>query len=138
MCFVLVFYLFSLQKAEERKNWTKEQKLELKKENEKILEEYGYCLMDGHKQRVGNFKIEPPGLFRGRGDHPKMGKLKKRIRPEEIIINIGKYVGIDVRFNAFPFIIIRVLTPFNLPESYWGGGENPKYALPSPVQLQEH
>ena len=127
-----------MQKAEERKNWTKEQKLELKKENEKILEEYGYCLMDGHKQRVGNFKIEPPGLFRGRGDHPKMGKLKKRIRPEDIIINIGKYVGIDVYFNAFPFIIIRVLTPFHLPESYWGGGEGPKSERPSPIQLQEH
>ena len=127
-----------MQKAEERKNWTKEQKLELKKENEKILEEYGYCLMDGHKQRVGNFKIEPPGLFRGRGDHPKMGKLKKRIRPEEIIINIGQYVGIDVCFNAFPFIIIGVLTPFDLPESYWGGGEDKKSELPSPIQLQEH
>lgn len=83
-------HAYFVKKAEERKNWTKEQKQELKQENEKILEEYGYCLMDGHKQRVGNFKIEPPGLFRGRGDHPKMGKLKKRIRPEDIIINIGK------------------------------------------------
>ena len=90
---LLGMVLSSLQKAEERRNWTKEQKQELKQENEKILEEYGFCLMDGHKQRVGNFKIEPPGLFRGRGDHPKMGKLKKRIRPEDIIINIGKYVG---------------------------------------------
>ena len=87
-----------LQKAEERKNWTKEQKQELKQENEKILEEYGYCLMDAHKQRVGNFKIEPPGLFRGRGDHPKMGKLKKRIRPEDIIINIGKYVKLAILY----------------------------------------
>lgn len=127
-----------MQKAEERKNWTKEQKLELKKENEKILDKYGYCLMDGHKQRVGNFKIEPPGLFRGRGDHPKMGKLKKRIRPEDIIINIGQYVGIDVRFNAFPFIIIGVLTPFDPTESCWGGGEGQKSELPSPIQLQEH
>ena len=84
------------QKAEERRNWTKEQKQELKKENEKILEEYGYCLMDGHKQRVGNFKIEPPGLFRGRGDHPKQGKLKKRTMPEDVIINIGQYVKIQL------------------------------------------
>lgn len=68
----------------------------MKKENEKILEEYGYCLMDGHKQRVGNFKIEPPGLFRGRGDHPKQGKLKKRTMPEDVIINIGQYVKIQL------------------------------------------
>lgn len=83
-------HAYFTMKAEERRNWTKEQKQELKKENEKILEEYGYCLMDGHKQRVGNFKIEPPGLFRGRGDHPKQGKLKKRTMPEDVIINIGQ------------------------------------------------
>lgn len=82
----------SLQKNEERKNWTKEQKQVLKEQNEAILDEYGYCLMDGHRQRVGNFKIEPPGLFRGRGDHPKQGKFKKRTMPEDVIINIGKYV----------------------------------------------
>ena len=80
------------QKNEERKNMSKEEKQVLKKQNEQILEEYGFCMMDNHKQRVGNFKIEPPGLFRGRGDHPKQGKLKKRIMPESIIINIGKYV----------------------------------------------
>ena len=96
-----------LQKAEERKNWTKEQKQELKQENEKILEEYGYCLMDAHKQRVGNFKIEPPGLFRGRGDHPKMGKLKKRIRPEDIIINIGKYVKLAILYSRTSIIRTR-------------------------------
>ncbi|KAF8409650.1 hypothetical protein HHK36_005728 [Tetracentron sinense] len=39
---------------------------------------------------VGNFRVEPPGLFRGRGEHPKMGKLKRRIRPSDITINIGK------------------------------------------------
>ena len=69
---------------------SKEQKQEIKKKNEELLNEYGYCMMDSHKQRVGNFKIEPPGLFRGRGDHPKQGMLKKRVMPEEIIINIGK------------------------------------------------
>ena len=29
-----------------------------------------------HRERIGNFKIEPPGLFRGRGDHPKQGMIK--------------------------------------------------------------
>lgn len=28
------------------------------------------------RQRIGNFKTEPPGLFRGRGDHPKQGRIK--------------------------------------------------------------
>lgn len=34
--------------------------------------------------------MEPPGLFRGRGDHPRMGMIKKRIYPRDIVINIGK------------------------------------------------
>lgn len=33
--------------------------------------------------------MEPPGLFRGRGEHPKMGKVKKRVYPRDITINIG-------------------------------------------------
>jgi len=39
---------------------------------------------------VGNFRVEPPGLFRGRGEHPKMGRLKKRILPKDVIINLGE------------------------------------------------
>ncbi|XP_068172287.1 DNA topoisomerase I, like [Antennarius striatus] len=76
--------------AEARKNMTKEQKLKIKEENERILQEYGYCIMDNHRERIANFRIEPPGLFRGRGDHPKMGMLKRRSRPEDIIINCSK------------------------------------------------
>ncbi|CAG2105154.1 unnamed protein product, partial [Medioppia subpectinata] len=80
------------EESEKRKQKTKEEKQEIKKQNEKLIEEYGYCIVDGHKQKIGNFRIEPPGLFRGRGEHPKMGKLKKRVRPEDVIINIGKKV----------------------------------------------
>uniref|UniRef100_A0A8B9JPH7 DNA topoisomerase I n=1 Tax=Astyanax mexicanus TaxID=7994 RepID=A0A8B9JPH7_ASTMX len=76
--------------TEARKQMTKEEKLKIKEENERIVQEYGFCLMDNHKERIGNFRIEPPGLFRGRGDHPKMGMLKRRIRPEDIIINCSK------------------------------------------------
>lgn len=81
---------FFKKQSEERKNKTKEEKKILKEENAKIAEEYGVCVMDGHKQKVGNFRIEPPGLFRGRGDHPKQGKLKKRVHAKDVIINIGK------------------------------------------------
>ncbi|XP_013787313.1 DNA topoisomerase I, mitochondrial-like [Limulus polyphemus] len=81
-------------KSEERKNMSKEEKAEIKKKNEEIQKEYGFCIIDGHKQKIGNFKIEPPGLFRGRGEHPKMGMLKKRVRPEDIIINIGKEANV--------------------------------------------
>ncbi|EDV21656.1 uncharacterized protein TRIADDRAFT_30199, partial [Trichoplax adhaerens] len=85
-------------KAEERRNMSKEEKNKLKKENEELMQEYGFCIIDGHRQRVGNFKIEPPGLFRGRGDHPKQGKIKRRIEAKDIIINIGK----DAKLPAPP------------------------------------
>lgn len=77
-------------KREERKAMTKEEKLKIKEENAAITEQYGFCVMDGHRQKLGNFKIEPPGLFRGRGEHPKQGKHKKRVLAKDVIINIGK------------------------------------------------
>jgi DNA topoisomerase I len=49
---------------------------------------------------VGNFRVEPPGLFRGRGEHPKMGRIKRRIYPKDIVINIGK--GVPVPKHPFP------------------------------------
>ena len=51
---------------------------------------YLYCKWDGRKEKVGNFRVEPPGLFRGRGEHPKTGRVKTRVMPEQITINIGK------------------------------------------------
>ncbi|KAM7002876.1 DNA topoisomerase I, mitochondrial [Tautogolabrus adspersus] len=83
-------------KVEARKNTTKEEKLALKEANQRIVDEYGFCLLDQHKERIGNFKIEPPGLFRGRGEHPKQGMLKKRIQPEDVIINCGQEACIPV------------------------------------------
>ena len=55
---------------------------------------YLYCTWDGRKQKVGNFRVEPPSLFRGRGEHPKTGRVKKRVKPEQITINIGKEAAV--------------------------------------------
>ncbi|KAK3570375.1 hypothetical protein QTP86_019249 [Hemibagrus guttatus] len=68
----------------------------IKVANQKVLEEYGYCMLDHHRERIGNFKIEPPGLFRGRGEHPKQGMLKKRLQPEDVIINCSRDSRIPV------------------------------------------
>jgi DNA topoisomerase I len=76
--------------TEKNKNRTKEEKLALKEKNEAMQKEFGIAIIDGHKEKIGNFRIEPPGLFRGRGDHPKMGMLKKRVVPEDIIINCSR------------------------------------------------
>eukprot|EP00088_Acartia_fossae_P036681 TRINITY_DN3788_c0_g1_i5.p1 TRINITY_DN3788_c0_g1~~TRINITY_DN3788_c0_g1_i5.p1 ORF type:complete len:970 (-),score=493.65 TRINITY_DN3788_c0_g1_i5:651-3560(-) len=76
--------------SEERKNRSKEEKKAEKERNEAIVQEYGFCQIDGHKERIGNFRIEPPGLFRGRGEHPKQGMIKRRTMPEDVIINCSK------------------------------------------------
>ena len=58
------------------------------------------CLVDPLRTQVGNFRVEPPGLFRGRGEHPKMGRIKKRIYPRDIVINIGE--GEPVPEHPYP------------------------------------
>ncbi|XP_065342312.1 DNA topoisomerase I, mitochondrial isoform X2 [Cloeon dipterum] len=90
LCDFKPMHAYFQQKSEERKAMSKEEKLKIKQENEQIQAEYGTCVIDGHKEKIGNYKIEPPGLFRGRGEHPKMGKLKARIMPEDVIINCSK------------------------------------------------
>jgi DNA topoisomerase-1 len=58
-----------------------------KAEREGSILQYGYAIVDGHIEKVGNFNMEPPGAFRGRGEHPKMGKLKQRVAPEQVALN---------------------------------------------------
>lgn len=75
------------QQRELRRAWNKEQKEAAKAVKQEIDGWFGWCRMDGRKEKVGNFRIEPPGLFRGRGKHPKAGKLKERVQPEQVTIN---------------------------------------------------
>lgn len=81
-------------KKTEKKSMTATEKKALKTEKDEAEKKYQWCLLDGRKEKVGNFRIEPPGLFRGRGEHPKTGKVKQRVQPEQITINIGKGVPV--------------------------------------------
>jgi DNA topoisomerase-1 len=95
-----------LDKIKEQKlNMTKEQKDKIKKENDKLEEPYKFCFINGGQMKVGNYKIEPPGIFLGRGDHPKLGCIKKRTNPEDVIINISKDASVPKP---------------NVPNSNWG------------------
>ncbi|KAI1429958.1 eukaryotic DNA topoisomerase I [Xylaria sp. FL1777] len=77
-------------KSEAKKARSKDEKAAEKAEKDKLEAPFMYCKWDGRKEKVGNFRVEPPGLFRGRGEHPKTGKVKLRVMPEQITINIGK------------------------------------------------
>lgn len=52
---------YFLQESEKRKAMTKEEKQKIKEEKEAEAKIYGYATIDGHKQKIGNFRIEPPG-----------------------------------------------------------------------------
>ena len=70
-----MFEYFEAEKAK-KKALSAAEKKELKKAKEEMESKYMTCLLDGRKEKVGNFRVEPPGLFRGRGEHPKKGALK--------------------------------------------------------------
>ncbi|KAF8906505.1 hypothetical protein CPB84DRAFT_1844351 [Gymnopilus junonius] len=90
-----MFEHFEAEKAK-KKAMTGEEKKAAKKAKDEMEAKYTTCLLDGRKEKVGNFRVEPPGLFRGRGDHPKKGALKFRVRPEDITLNIGEGAPIPV------------------------------------------
>ena len=84
-----IFDYYEAQRAE-KKALPAAEKKKAKAEKDAAEAPYMYCFWDGRKQKVGNFRVEPPGLFRGRGEHPKTGKVKARVQPEQITINIGR------------------------------------------------
>uniref|UniRef100_A0A8C9AMR8 DNA topoisomerase I n=1 Tax=Prolemur simus TaxID=1328070 RepID=A0A8C9AMR8_PROSS len=89
-CDFTEMHRYFVDKAAARKALPREEKQKLKEEAEKLRQEFGYCILDGHREKIGNFKTEPPGLFQGRGDHPKMGMVKRRILPEDVVINCSR------------------------------------------------
>jgi DNA topoisomerase-1 len=74
-------------KVIERK--TVEFKERTKREKEESDSIYGFAIVNGFREQVGNYRTEIPSLFRGRGGHPKTGKIKRRVMPEDVILNIG-------------------------------------------------
>lgn len=65
------------QYLEERKKSTQKATAEEKQQQQLRM---GYLIIDGNLQKTGNFLVEPPSLFRGRGLHPKMGSVKVRVQ----------------------------------------------------------
>ncbi|BAO37891.1 DNA topoisomerase 1 [Kluyveromyces marxianus] len=87
--FTKIAEYFQVQK-EQKKQLSPQEKKQLKLEKEEFEKPYKFCEIDGRIEQVGNFRIEPPGLFRGRGAHPKNGKLKRRVYPEDVVLNLDK------------------------------------------------
>ena len=58
--------------------------------NEEKKKRYGFAILDGRREKVGNFTVEPVSIFLGRGKNPKLGRIKREIVPEDVTLNIGE------------------------------------------------
>lgn len=78
------------EQRQKKKDMSKEEKEKVSKENAKKKEWYSHSLVNNIREKLGAVAMEPPQLFRGRGEHPKQGLLKRRTFPESCTINIGE------------------------------------------------
>jgi DNA topoisomerase-1 len=74
-------------------NMTKEEKKQLAQSRKRIREErkarYGWATVDGAKMEAGNYAVEPPGIFLGRGHHPMRGKWKPAVTTKDVTLNLS-------------------------------------------------
>jgi DNA topoisomerase-1 len=72
---------------------SKEEKKRLAEARKAIREEnkgkYGYAIVDGQRVEVGNYVVEPPCIFMGRGKHPLRGRWKAGAGENDIILNLS-------------------------------------------------
>jgi DNA topoisomerase I len=73
-----------------KKGLSKDVKTAEKEQKEAVKDLYGYAVVDGVKIPLGNYMVQPPGLYIGHGNHPKRGKIKARIQPKDIVLNVTK------------------------------------------------
>lgn len=71
---------------EERKKVSAERK----KVREDLKAQYGCAIVDGEEVDVAAYLVEPPGIFMGRGAHPKRGQWKRRVEPKEVELNLDE------------------------------------------------
>ena len=74
---------------QKNKGKSAEEKKMDKLKKQELTEFHGLALVDNFPEKISNFMVEPPGIYRGRGDHPGCGRIKPRIIPEDITINVG-------------------------------------------------
>jgi DNA topoisomerase-1 len=82
------------QELERVRNLSREERkrisLAKKAERERLKSLYGKAIVDGVEVEIANWLVEPPGIFMGRGQHPLRGRWKPRVRPEDVILNLGE------------------------------------------------
>ncbi len=74
-------------------NMSKEEKKGLaqarKGVREQRKERYGWATVDGGRMEIGNYAVEPPSIFMGRGKHPQRGHWKPAISTKDVTLNLS-------------------------------------------------
>jgi DNA topoisomerase-1 len=78
------------KRKEDRKLQTKVDREKIKTQRLALKAKYGMAQLNGREVELGNYMIEPPGLFLGRGEHPLRFRVKPRIFPEDVTLNLSK------------------------------------------------
>ena len=69
---------------------TEKSKKEKKIKSEEKKAEYGYAIVNGVKEKIGGFVVEPAAIFLGRGENKITGSIKRDVMPEDVTVNVGK------------------------------------------------
>ena len=72
---------------EEKKVYDKAHKEEIKKIKDEEKEKYGWCIVNGNKEPVASYFVEPEGIYFGRGESPITGMWKTNTTEEDITLN---------------------------------------------------
>ncbi len=78
-----------LRKEQVSKEEKKAQAAERKKIREANKEKYGFATVNGERVELGNYTVEPPCIFMGRGNHPLRGRWKPRVSYSDITLNLS-------------------------------------------------
>lgn len=81
---------YVLEQKEKKLLLSSDEKQKLLEGRKKQEEPYLFATVDKKKEKIGNFRIEPPGIFIGRGCHPLLGSIKPRLSPKDVILNLSK------------------------------------------------
>lgn len=82
------------REKEAKQLMTKEEKKALaasrKALRERRKKKYGNAIIDGQTVELGNYMVEPPGIFIGRGEHPLRGRWKPKITKKDVTLNLSQ------------------------------------------------
>lgn len=64
------------------------------------VDKFKIAIVDGKPQQVGNFRIEPPGIFLGRGCNPKLGRIKRGYILKILLSILGKMQKFQIHLKV--------------------------------------